>query len=156
MNPLIIVGSSIIHATLLELQAAGRRRSERVVLWLGRRTNARIEIETLWVPEQRTGLDFFEIPPKGMQKMFDKLRTDRLMVAAQIHSHPRAAFHSYADDQWAIIRHSGALSLVLPYFALRTDCSTFVQDVALFVLSLQNEWLEILPSDVHEFYQISQ
>jgi len=36
------------------------------------------------------------------------------MVAAQVHSHPDEAFHSKGDDEWAIVRHEGALSIVVP------------------------------------------
>lgn len=154
MNSLVIAPASIIHETLSELQSAGGRNSERVVLWLGQRKNGQTNVEMLWVPEQQAGYDFFDIPPQAMQALFQELRTRRLMVAAQVHTHPRQAFHSLADDKWAIVRHTGALSLVVPYFALRTEPETFVRETAVFVLSPKNQWLEAAPADVPSFYQI--
>ncbi|MCQ3942700.1 MAG: hypothetical protein DPW22_05725 [Alphaproteobacteria bacterium] len=65
------------------------------------------------------------------------------MVAAQVHSHPRQAFHSLADDRWAIIRHEGALSLVLPYFAARTTPFNFGDEVKVYRFSDMAEWIEV-------------
>ena len=155
MNSIVVVPASVIEGTLSELQSAGRSKSERVVLWLGKRKDSRIHIESLWVPEQQAGFDFFDIPQQAMQALFGELRNRRFMVAAQVHTHPHRAFHSYADDKWAIVRHSGALSLVLPYFALQTAPSTFAGDAAVFVLSPRNKWLDATPAEVQNFYEIS-
>ena len=113
----VIVSNPHIRTTLEHLRAAGKKRSECVVLWLGRRLGDKIVVEKVWRPRQLAGAGFFEIPPQSMAELFAELRQSRSMIAAQVHSHPREAFHSAADDTWAIIRHEGALSLVLPYFA---------------------------------------
>ena len=155
MNTPVTISSSLVDKTLAQLQSVGRRRSEHVLLWLGKRENGNISINKLWIPEQLAGRDFFEIPPRSMQALFDELRRERLMVAAQVHTHPREAFHSWADDTWAIVRHAGALSLVLPYFALKTAPQNFVHDAAVFVLSQNNEWLEVPATDRNHFYQIT-
>ena len=155
MNTPVTISSALVVKTLAQLQSVGRRRSEHVLLWLGKRENGNISISKLWIPEQRAGRDFFEIPPRSMQALFDELRRDRLMVAAQVHTHPRKAFHSWADDTWAIVRHAGALSLVLPYFALKTAPHDFVRDAAVILLSRENEWLEVPATDRHRFYQIT-
>jgi hypothetical protein len=155
MNTPVTISSALVDKTLAQLQSVGRRRSEHVLLWLGKRENGNISISRLWIPEQRAGRDFFAIPSRSMQALFDELRRDRLMVAAQVHTHPREAFHSWADDTWAIVRHAGALSLVLPYFALKTAPHNFVRDAAVFVLSQENEWLEVPATDRHCFYQIT-
>jgi len=39
------------------------------------------------------------------------------LLAGQIHGHPRRAYHSGADDQLALIRLPGGLSIVVPNFA---------------------------------------
>jgi hypothetical protein len=156
MNSPILISSELIRQTLAQLQHVGRRKSECVILWLGKRNNGALKIQQAWVPEQKAGYGFFDIPESSMHALFTGLRKHRLIVAAQVHTHPRQAFHSYADDKWAIVRHTGALSLVLPDFALRTTIQTFFHESALFVLSLQNEWLEVPASDRHNFYQITQ
>ena len=154
MNSPIAVPAIIVQETLAELQTWGRRRSERIVLWLGSRTRSGIRVKMVWIPDQITGRDFFEIPRKGMQALFAALREHRLMVAAQVHTHPGRAFHSSADNEWAIVRHAGALSLVLPYFSMRTDHNAFARDAAVFVLSATNEWVQAHPINVHRFYEI--
>jgi hypothetical protein len=39
------------------------------------------------------------------------------LLAGQIHAHPDRAYHSEADDELALIRLPGGLSIVVPYFA---------------------------------------
>lgn len=39
------------------------------------------------------------------------------ILAGQIHAHPTDAYHSPADDQLALIRLPGGLSIVVPHFA---------------------------------------
>jgi hypothetical protein len=145
----------VIDQTLSELQNAGREDSERVVLWLGRRNDEAIEVNEVFVPLQYAERDYFRIPKDGMAALLRHLREERLMIAAQVHSHPEIAFHSGPDDYWAIVRHVGALSLVLPCFALRTDNKTFARDAVVFELSPNNEWLEVASTRVHDYYIIN-
>jgi hypothetical protein len=39
------------------------------------------------------------------------------LLAGQIHAHPGAAYHSGADDELALVRLPGGLSIVVPDFA---------------------------------------
>jgi proteasome lid subunit RPN8/RPN11 len=83
-----------------------------------------------------------------MAALHDELRRERLMVAAQVHSHPGEAFHSYADDRWAIVRHEGALSLVVPDFALQTQVDNFLDQTKVFRFSETAKWLETPRADI--------
>lgn len=150
----IFVPSATITETLAILQKVGRRRSECVVLWLGKRGVDGIHIEEVYKPDQIASRNIFIIPEDSMGKLFQKLRGQRLFVAAQVHTHPKKAFHSYADDERAMVRHTGALSLVIPFFAKRTSAATFVADTAVFALSAQNEWVEVAPEQISNHYQI--
>jgi proteasome lid subunit RPN8/RPN11 len=89
--------------------------SERVVLWLGRREQV-VRILEVYVPLQHAASDYFRIPREGMSALLEYLRSKRLVAAAQVHTHPGRAFHSAADDAWALVRHEGALSFVVPRF----------------------------------------
>jgi hypothetical protein len=78
------------------------------------------------------------------------------MVAAQVHSHPGEAFHSKADDRWAIVRHEGALSLVVPNFALDTTVSRFLDDTKIYQFSAAAQWTEVRRDEVTQSWlQIS-
>ncbi len=90
----------------------------------------------------------FWIPAVSMVELKQRIRTDRLYIAAQVHSHPREAFHSPADDKWAIVRHEGALSIVLPYFAERTTIDSFMTHAKVFAHAAGNRWQELTASEV--------
>jgi proteasome lid subunit RPN8/RPN11 len=140
MTSIVVVARDIVRTTIEELQHAGRVHQERVVLWLGRREANVVTVQRVFVPIQEAAHDYFHIPREGMAALLTDLRQSRLQVAAQVHSHPHEAFHSQADDRWAIIRHVGALSLVVPSFGLQTTIETFVDDAAVYELLPDNQW----------------
>lgn len=135
-----------VASTLDHLREAGTRCVECVVLWLGRRSRQGIEVVSVYRPQQRAAADMFHIPPDSMATLRDTLRRDRVMVAAQVHSHPHEAFHSQADDHWAVVRHVGALSLVVPEFAAYTRVDTFQERTKIFRFSAAAHWREV-PAD---------
>jgi proteasome lid subunit RPN8/RPN11 len=144
-----------IDSTLTHLREAGGRQQECVVLWLGRRQLAAIDIVQCYRPVQFAKADRFRIPPEGMTALQRILRAERLMVAAQVHSHPYEAFHSQADDAWAIVRHQGALSLVVPRFASDTSPHSFLDRTKVFRFSDAAKWDEVpRPEITQECLQI--
>ena len=148
MTTPVLVSARVLVASLDVLQSVGREGSECVVLWLAKRSPDEINVVDVYKPAQIAAEDFFRIPRESIAALFEILRDRGLMVAAQVHTHPERAFHSAADDRWAIVRHVGVLSLVLPHFAQRTTPQTFFEDVAVFSLSPRNEWLRIGPDDI--------
>lgn len=141
----ILCGADLIARTIEILQAAGQRREERVVLWLAAAPTTRepAEIVEVYEPEQITDIDYFMLPTESLRALMGHLRSKRERIVAQVHSHPGAAYHSEADDKWAIIRQIGALSLVLPMFALDTTPENFLEMVMTYELSPENEWINI-------------
>lgn len=152
---MILVHPTIVSDTLAILQKVGRRRSECLVLWLGKRGADGIRVEEVYKPDQEASRYYFRIPEDSMGALFQKLRAQRLLVAAQVHTHPKEAFHSCADDEWAIVRHTGALSLVVPFFAKHTSAANFVAETAVFSLSAQNEWCAVEPEQISNHYRIT-
>jgi proteasome lid subunit RPN8/RPN11 len=134
----------------LEISAAGIRETIRllreahdrecVLLWLGRRESGVQRVVEVYRPIQKASLDYFEIPRDSMKELMDHLRQRGLYVASQVHTHPEKAFHSLADDRWAIVRHRGALSVVLPWFATTTTPDNFLATGAVYQLSPSNNW----------------
>jgi len=153
---LMLCPSPLVESTLAELRDAGRSRRECVMLWLGRRESERVRVHRAYQPIQNAAEDMFEIPPAGMAALHAELRKHRLMVAAQVHSHPAQAFHSKADDRWAIIRHEGALSIVVPYFASGTTVSNFLEQTKVYHFAATARWTEVPHSQVeHGWLQIT-
>lgn len=140
---MLILTRAGIAETLNHFRDAGQRNSECVVLWLGKRVGERLEVTEYYRPIQIAKADRFRIPPEGMAELQAKLRAGRLMVAAQIHSHPHEAFHSEADDTWAIVRHEGAFSLVVPRFAADTTLDNFLDHTKVFQFSQRSTWDEV-------------
>ena len=140
----------LIGQTLQHLRQGGEWQNETAVLWLGKRTTSAETVIEVFRPQQVSDRDFFQIPPEAMRALLTYLREKRLSILAQIHSHPAEAFHSEADDKWAIVRHIGALSLVVPWFASRTEVATFLTHIAAYQLDSIDRWQEVTASDVME------
>lgn len=137
--------TSLVEETLLTLRAAGRHGKECVALWLSPRPLLTgLAVTEVYVPEQVAEVDYFRIPPAAMTTLMKRLRERRFAIAAQVHSHPHEAFHSRADDEWAIIRHCGALSIVVPNFAAETNAKNFLNTSAVFELSADDKWVEVI------------
>ena len=138
------ISSAGIRETISLLRQAGSR--ECVLLWLGRREAGVQRIVDVYRPQQNSAIDYFEIPRQGMAALMDRLRTQGLYVVSQVHTHPAQAFHSPTDDRWAIVRHIGALSIVLPFFAESATPENFLQQAAVYELDPSNAWNEV-PSE---------
>lgn len=151
----VVVPKRVIVSTLRSIRWAGRCGRERIVLWLGQRTSSAILVVQAHVPKQVAERDFFRIPPTAMRSLMRVLESKSHMVAAQVHSHPAEAFHSEADDRWAIVRHIGALSLVLPYFARHTKAASFLRDAATFYLAEQNVWERVEPAALGKYVEVA-
>lgn len=90
-----------------------------------------------------------------MRQIIEIISKNGWMIAAQVHSHPLEAFHFKADDDWAIVRHENALSVVVPYFASKTNATSFLSDQKTFRLTRDNRWLEIPVWEMDRWLQIS-
>lgn len=150
----VIISKKLISETLSHLQAAGEERSEGVVLWLAEQNGESAKVVEVFRPEQQSTWGNFRIPRDSMASLMQYLRTTRRFIPAQVHSHPNEAFHSPIDDEWAIVRHKGALSLLLPYFAMQTTVDSFLIDTAVFKLSGTNTWEQVIGHQIIEHYQI--
>lgn len=153
-NSRIVIKSSLIAQTLDLLRKAGERNSESIVLWLSRRVGDGVSVAEAYVPAHEADRDYFHIPSHAMSDLLSYLGNTRTFIAAQIHSHPEEAFHSPADNEWAIVRHEGALSLVVPYFARETNVGNFLVSIAAFRLSQGNIWEELGEEDREWLVQI--
>lgn len=135
------ISAAHIRATLDILRTGGLRGHERVVLWLGPARGGPNRICEVFEPEQETAKDYFRLPPRSMSALMTRLRTGRLKVVAQIHTHPGRAYHSDVDAEWAIVRQVGALSLVLPRFASATTLENFQEQVMTYECAPDGTWV---------------
>lgn len=115
------------------LHTVGATGREGMVLWVGRQEGPTFHVTNLVIPHQR-GLRTSDgvcviVDPDELRRLNLELYQHNLRLIAQVHSHPNRAFHSDTDDEYAIARTIGALSLVVPDFASRpfslSDCATY-------------------------------
>jgi hypothetical protein len=151
----VTVTPSQIAETLGHLRDAGLRGTECVVLWLTNDDDGSIAVERVYRPEQFARADVFRIPSASMREMFHLLSKEGLRICGQVHSHPLEAFHSRADDKWAIVRHENALSLVVPYFARRTETRTFLDHTKIYRLDPRNRWIEAKGTEIGRWLRIA-
>jgi len=140
----LLISSALIEQTIAVLQEGGEEICETVVFWLGKGET----VNEVYRPMQRVSVDYFHLSSESMRSLMDYLKRDRRRILAQVHSHPGDAYHSKADDQWAVIRHQGALSLVLPRFARTTTLQDFPEQTATYSLSADDKWLKVRTADV--------
>jgi hypothetical protein len=132
----------LIHETLEHLREGGRLGVERVVFWLADRSETGTAMITeVHIPQQEAAEDYFRIPREGMTALMTHLRRGRQALRAQVHSHPGEAFHSHADDTWAVVRHEGGLSIVVPSFAANVTAANFFDAAAVFRLASDDRWV---------------
>ena len=139
MTPLSISRPNL-ETTLEILRSGGLRGHERVALWLAPAVEKPHRVSEVFEPEQDTAKDYFRLPPQSMKALMIRLKTGRLKVVAQIHTHPGRAYHSDVDAEWAIVRHVGALSLVIPRFASATTLENFQDEVMTYEYAPDGDW----------------
>ncbi len=136
------------------LYRRGLEGCEGTALWVGRSIGSEVLLTRLFVPEQiciktayGIGVDLRE---KAHYTLTDTLEPDERFYA-RIHSHPREAFHSKRDDANEIITHQGALSIVVPNFAVDpidlTQC-------AIYRLEHERGWLRLSIEDFAKVFEV--
>jgi len=117
------VPGDVREQTESSLRAAGRDGYELFVLWSGRVRGDTFEVIAAHVPRQtsaktRDGL-LVTVEGEALHKMNVWLYEHKQMLGAQVHAHPRKAFHSETDDTYPIVTTLGGLSLVVANFCRR-------------------------------------
>jgi hypothetical protein len=115
--PLKVLAAS---AVALRTQSAGR--IESVVLWQGSLIDRDVAVvHELVVPHQVAGPLHFNVPLEERLRLIDVVSAAGQIILAQLHTHPREAFHSAVDDRLAIPQHIGGISIVIPNFGIGWD-----------------------------------
>lgn len=129
----VFVPRELADAAQEHLRDAGDLGFEGLALWAGRREDSSIFVEQTIIPKQRglrsdEGL-CYHVDADELNRINHHLYEHGHVLIAQLHSHPDEAYHSPVDDEYAIAATYGALSLVVPDFAVRPfaleDCATY-------------------------------
>jgi hypothetical protein len=68
-----------------------------------------------------------------------------------VHSHPREAYHSHADDRYAIVTAEGGFSLVVPNFG---QAPANLASWAVYRL-IGGDWTELTSQEVRDLFDVS-
>lgn len=118
----VVIHRSVINDMLEVMREFGAKGFEVLVLWLGHmdHVSGTANVVRAYVPKQNPiqsegGVGYF-VESDTLFELNKALSETGLRLIAQVHSHPREAFHSEADDRYAIVTSNGGLSLVVPNF----------------------------------------
>lgn len=112
----------VLHSdTLAHLREAGRQHREQNAFWGGHITGEGIGVvATLYLPSTFNHARYVTIgDPDVLARMNAEVQRRGEFLLAQVHSHPRDAFHSETDDEGAACGDPGFLSIVVPNYADR-------------------------------------
>lgn len=98
------------------LRDCGHAERECQALWIGPWSDP-LRVSDVVHPLHRAVGDGFALDETWLRSFWLRLAKQHEGVRAQVHTHPRSAFHSPTDDQWPIVSSEGFLSLVIPDFA---------------------------------------
>lgn len=111
------VPSRLLADSAVTLRETGKGVKEAVILWQGRViSESAAEATRLIVPRQVTGPLHFNVPLQERLRILREVAPTGEFILVQLHTHPREAFHSEADDTMAITKHTGAISIVIPNY----------------------------------------
>lgn len=103
-----------------KIRETGAEGYERLALCAGKKMGKEFKINHVLYPEQylrKTLLGVsFHVDGEELERIGDWLYENELSLIAQIHSHPDEAYHSEADNNYAIITKAGGISIVIPHF----------------------------------------
>ncbi|MBN8675446.1 MAG: Mov34/MPN/PAD-1 family protein [Chitinophagales bacterium] len=137
------------------LREAGEAGAECVALWAGVINNSVFEIKNTIIPAQTAyniemGL-LYSVDGDELHRINMWLYQNGMTLVAQIHSHPREAYHSETDDRYPIMAVVGGLSIVIPDFAFRPFS---IKDWAVYRLLPQRGWIKLSEQEVFTLIQI--
>lgn len=153
---IVLVPRQVLDDGQSFLRAAGATGREGMLLWVGRRDGPTFEVTNLFIPQQR-GIRTQDgvcvvVDPDALRRLNLEMYQQGLQLIAQVHSHPGRAFHSSMDDEFAIARTIGALSLVVPDFAVRPFS---LEECATYRLSGLGTWDEVPRSMVRRLIRVA-
>lgn len=107
----------LLEDTFKHFRACGCGHAECQVLWLSSWTQPEI-ITKVVHPKHTSHIDGYAVDDTWLNAFWVELGDTNTGIRAQVHTHPREAFHSPSDDEYPIIHKPGFLSLVIPNFGL--------------------------------------
>ncbi len=138
------------------LRYAGGKGVEGIALFAGYEDSSTFFIKDVIIPKQtgyilEEGL-MYAVDGEELHRINVWLYENKMKLIAQIHSHPREAYHSEADNRFPIVDTYGGISIVVPDFAMG---EMTIQEWAIYRLSLNKTWDKLTSHEVDSLYKIT-
>lgn len=151
----IDVPRDVVEAVQQHLREAGEASCEGVAFWAGELAGDHFSVRAALVPAQirsRTedGVSVL-VTGEELFRMNVWLHKNKLMLVAQLHSHPSDAYHSETDDEYSIMTQAGGLSIVVPDFA-RAPFS--LKSAAVYRLDAEGRWVELQEREASDLIKV--
>ena len=153
----VLVPMSLATSANEHLRRVGRDGYEGFALWAGRREGSSFHVLETVIPAQQ-GIRSEEgvcvtVNGDELFRINVHLYERGLALVAQLHSHPGEAYHSDTDDAFPIATTSGALSLVVPDFAVRAFS---LDRCAVYRLLPGRGWVGLPPPEVRRLIHLQK
>lgn len=136
----LLIAEACYSGLVESLSSSQERRHEGVALLLGKLAGEAVIALACVQPKATTPAGSFDISAAEMARVI-ALATDlELELVAQVHTHPREAFHSQGDDEGARVRYDGYLSLVIPDYGAGLPR---LDGAALYEFSSRDGWIPL-------------
>lgn len=143
--PKLLMTEACLNAIQAGIAPEVRKGHEGIVYLLGRTDGTVTLAVTAFRPEAITTHGSFLVKPRAMAACVRTGARLGLQIVAQVHTHPKKAFHSDGDVDGARIRYAGYISIVLPDYGRRLPS---LSDSAIYISSNSGDWSEIPSSEV--------
>lgn len=149
-----IVAQHLLDESRAFLYMRGLVGCEGTALWIGQPSDSAVALTRLFVPDQvcvqtAEGVAVY-LTEKAHYTLTDNLSENERFYA-RIHSHPGKAYHSEVDDANPVLSHQGAISIVVPDFAVeRLDLAL----CAVYRLDHGRGWLRLNSDDIAQTFRI--
>ncbi len=136
----IVIDKKNLEDIIEYFNSIEKYKKESVLLLLSSIRQSPVVVTEVYIPRQEATSHSFKLNNESNKETLDYLKKNRLFISAQIHTHPEEAFHSWVDDDMAIVTHKGAYSLVLPFFAKHITLQNFTKAVKVYCMSEEGRW----------------
>lgn len=147
----ISISELVFSNTISHLRKIGNANREGIAYWTGIINKEEALVKSVIFadayPEFNNEGWFAELPLQASLKLGETIHRKNEVLIAQIHSHPREAFHSLIDDQSPISHRIGFLSIVVPYFGKNV---TSLSQCKIYEYLGKGEWRDLLQDEIND------
>jgi proteasome lid subunit RPN8/RPN11 len=131
--------AEVLESTFEHFRRCGAGRQECVVYLTSDVENPEL-IDDVIHPVHSASPAGYDLNSNAIAALWRDLLAQRRSIQMQAHTHPASAYHSSRDDTLALVNSTGALSLVIPDFALGP---VGLRDAFLARIDNYGSWVEV-------------